>query len=127
MSHPHKGNAIIDGYKTGGWIVGNKPSMAGLFKNTDVFIKYGLHHNGDECKQPYQPSSKINVSILVYGGPFMYSFKDYSGNDLSDQVLEKPGDYVIYGTNVTHTWKALRESTVITVQFTPEKNDPPTG
>jgi len=111
----HMGNAIIDG--RGGWFFGNH--QFGQRFHSDVFMKYGLHHTGEECRQPYAPSAKMNMSILLEGGPFVHSFKDQAGNQLDDVWLEKVSDYVIYGPDVMHTWKAVKESTVLTVQFPP--------
>ena len=88
----------------------------------NIFIKYGLHHTGETCKEPYKESDKINVSILLEGGPFVYSFKRRDNDAMifpDPVVLEKIGDYIIYGTNVKHTWSALKEATVLTVQFPP--------
>ena len=49
----------------------------------------------------------------------MHSFQDRHGTQLSDVALKEVGDYVIYGPDVNHKWKALKESTVLTVQFPP--------
>jgi hypothetical protein len=123
---PYSGNAITDGQKSGGWFVGDRQLLGSLRYHKHVFIKYGLHHTGETCKEPYKELDKINFSILVGGGPFVHSFKRLDDDILilpHPVELKKIGDYVIYGTDVKHTWTALKTSTVLTVQFPPSWTD----
>jgi hypothetical protein len=116
MSNIYSGNAIIDG--RGGWFFGDR-QPAGPRHHNSVLVKYGLHHTGEECKNPHKCSKNINISILIDGGPFVHYFRTLDTKDLPDVVLERIGDYVIYGPDVTHTWRALKESSVVTFQFPP--------
>jgi hypothetical protein len=88
----YRGNTIIDGYGGGGWLVGDRQLLGSLRYHLNIFIKYGLHYTGETCKEPYKESEKINISILVEGGPFAHSFKrrDNDALILPDPiVLEK--------------------------------------
>ena len=119
------GNAIRDVSEYNGWLIGNTPQHQGLGLryHDNVWLKYGLHDPGETCKNPYEKSNKINISILRSGGPFVHSFKCADGQiNLPKAKLSEIGDYVIYGTDVTHTWTAVNESTVLTVKFPPNPN-----
>jgi hypothetical protein len=96
--------------------------MKGLCHHDKVCIKYGLHHTGQESKEPYAVPKRIytNISILISGGPFLHRFRSkIDGRDFEPNILINVGDYVIYGPDVVHMWKALKEAAVITVQFEP--------
>jgi hypothetical protein len=114
---PHSGNALIDGSPTG-WFYGSFQS--GSRHHPRVFLKYALHYAGEECKQPYKEVDKINITLLIDGGPFVHSFRDRGTKaQLPNVALEKPGDYVVYDPTVLHTWKAIERATVVTIQFPP--------
>ena len=123
----YDGNAIIDG--AGGWLIGDRQDEGSLRRRQCVLIKYGIHHAGQECKEPWRAQpDKVTVSILIEGGPFIHWFHVDSDEKLpvSDRaiedkrVLEKVGDYLIYEPAALHTWKAVKESVVITFQFPTE-------
>ena len=111
----YRGNAGVDA-PIEGWFFGNR-QPPGPRHHKNVFLKYGVHLEGDQCKNPYTPSDKFSISILIDGGPFVHSFKNADGTDLPTEILERVGDYVIYGTDVLHTWTATKQSTIISVQF----------
>jgi hypothetical protein len=113
----HRGNAVIDGARFGGWFIGDRPTQQGLCYHRDLLLKYGVHAAGEECQNPYQASLRLNISILVDGGPFVHCFRNLDGSDAGNTTLENPGDYVIYDNKVTHTWQAVNASTILTVQY----------
>jgi hypothetical protein len=98
-------------------LVGDRGQLH-LCRSEVVFVKYCHHHTGEACKNPYAASDRINLSILASGGPFVHRFKDkHSAMDLEPNVLANSGNYVIYDTDVLHTWEALGSSTIVTIQF----------
>lgn len=121
-SYFYCGNTIIDG--GGGWFFGNR-QPAGFRHHENVFVKYGLHQAGETCDHPYDKEKqlkKMNISILIAGGPFVHHFRrrDNDADIPEAATLISAGDYLVYnGTDLTHTWKALRETTVLTIQFEP--------
>lgn len=133
----YQGNAPIDGI--GGWIIGDKQLPDTIRKQAGLLVKYGLHPIGQECARPFEAwtdknKSKLTVSILVSGGPFVHRFRLDEGAKtpfpcgLAERktILTNIGDYVIYSPDVLHTWKAVNDSVVITVQIPAENSVSPT-
>lgn len=107
----HRGNALRDGAATGGWFVGHfLPPGEGLRSTEDVEIKWFMHQAGETRTNVVEAERRTTVSILI-GGRFRI--------ELSAAVvlLEHPGDYVVWGPGVGHTWRAETDSTVVTVRW----------
>ena len=121
MSEIYKGNALIDGHA--GWFFGDREPPSPRY-HKDVYVKYATHYSGDQCRHPYVPSRNMSLVLLINGGPFVHFFRDSEGIKLHDVALDQSGDYVIYGPEVSHSWTAMRESTVLTIQFPPSNADP---
>jgi hypothetical protein len=70
----YHGNAISDG---GGSLFFGDKQPRGFRHHENVFVKYGLHHAGETCAHPYDKEQlqKINISILIAGGPFVHRFR----------------------------------------------------
>ena len=120
MSSVCSGNAKGDG--SGGWFLGDRQPPGSRY-HENVFIKYGRHKRDDVCAQPHKEMPTMNVSILVEGGPLIHFFKQINGVDLPDVEMKEIGDFVIYGPDVTHTWKATGDSVVVTMQFPPSGSE----
>jgi hypothetical protein len=107
----YQGNALRDGADTGGWLVGHfLPPTAGLRSTEDVEIKWFRHRAGETRAHVVQSEQRTTASILVSG-----RFRlELSGAVV---LLEHPGDYVVWGPGVDHTWTVLADSTVLTVRW----------
>jgi hypothetical protein len=57
------------------------------------------------------------LSILVDGGAFEYCFA--GGGASVTLVLDRPGDFVIWGPGLEHAWQPLQRSTILTVRWQP--------
>jgi hypothetical protein len=70
----YHGNAISDG---GGSLFFGDKQPRGFRHHENVFKKCGLHHAGETCAHPYDKEQlqKINISILIAGGPFVHRFR----------------------------------------------------
>lgn len=106
------GNAADDGAAHRGWLVGNflDPAATGIRASDDVEVKWGVHPAGDQRAGWATDDQRTTLVLLVYG-----RFRI----DLSDgtSIMQRQGDYVMWGPGIDHTWQALADSVVITVRW----------
>jgi hypothetical protein len=110
----HAGNAAIDGQDHRGWIVGHFMGDTNDIRTSkDVEIKWGIHPAGDE-RAEWQSDEYRTTVILLVSGSFRLNLSTGS------HLLTDPGDYVMWGSGVDHTWHAEQDSIVITVRWPSE-------
>jgi hypothetical protein len=105
------GNAADDTTDTRGWLVGHFiPDSAGVRSSADVEVKWGIHPTGDRRHEWTADDRRTTLVLLVHG-----NFRV----DLSEgpTIMTRPGDYLMWGPGIDHTWFALDESIVITVRW----------
>ena len=103
------GNASEDGHANRGWFIGSFIGDA-LRGTEDVELKWGEHARGERRLAWAEGDARSSASILV-SGRFRIELADGS------VVLERPGDYLIWGPGVGHTWEAEEDSVVLTVRW----------
>lgn len=103
------GNASQDGSSNRGWFIG---SFIGdeLRGTDDVELKWGDHARGERRASWAEGDARTSVTVLV-SGRFRIELTDDS------VVLERPGDYLIWGPGAGHTWEAEEDSVVLTVRW----------
>jgi hypothetical protein len=107
----YQGNALRDGADARGWFVGHfLPPSAGLRRTEDVEVKWFRHRAGETRADLVKSERRTTVSILISG-----RFRVELGSAVV--LLERPGDYVLWGPGVDHTWTAETDSTVVTVRW----------
>ncbi len=107
----YQGNALRDGADATGWLVGHfLPPSAGLRCTEDVEIKWFRHEAGETRADLAHSEQRTTVSILI-SGRFRVELNS------AVVLLEHPGDYVIWGPGVDHTWTVEADSTVVTVRW----------
>jgi quercetin dioxygenase-like cupin family protein len=75
-----------------------------------VEIKWGVHPRGDTRAQWVRGEKRTALQVLVSG-----RFRvDFPGRSV---MLERQGDYVVWGEGVDHSWVAEEESVVLTVRW----------
>jgi mannose-6-phosphate isomerase-like protein (cupin superfamily) len=109
MADIYINNAKDDGGETRGWIVGSFIPL-GLRHSDIVEVKYGVHAKG-EVRTEWVTGEARTTLFILQSGRFTMRFRD------KDAVLEKPGDYVMWGPGVDHRWEALEDRTGITVRW----------
>ncbi len=131
------GNAAEDSAQFRHWLVGDIASWtrsdgnpidlprAGLRNTKDVEIKWGIHPAGEARADGWVGSSgKRAVSILLRGR-FNISFRDGLNPAAHTEVcLSRQGDYVLWGEQHEHDWRAVEDSLVLTVRWTPRTAPP---
>jgi hypothetical protein len=121
------GNAGTDGVAFGHWIVGDFRRWAadrgvaspdvGLRETTAVAIKWGVHAAGERRPGGWAaPDGVVTLSVLV-SGEFVLSFREHTSAELREVRLTRPGDYVVWGWDRAHTWRAERDSVVLSVRW----------
>jgi hypothetical protein len=119
------GKAGADGHDFGGWLVGNlsgwsaakAPRDFGLRQSSAVEIKWGVHRAGEKRNSWAGCSEQRTLSVLV-SGKFLLQFRSPSARgSVKEQRLLEPGDYVVWSTDVEHTWIVEEDAIVFTVRW----------
>lgn len=93
-----------------GWILGHFKEVDDPRHTRAVEIKWGIHPRGDERLEWVRGEQRTALLVLI-SGRFRVDFPERS------VVLEKQGDYVVWGRGVDHSWCAEEESVVLTVRW----------
>ncbi len=107
------GNALKDGRN--GWFVGQfMPTSAGLAQQSAVEVKWGQHPRGERRRGLSLYKTSTTIAILISGRFVTRLIIDQSERQI---VLDAPGDYLVFGPGISHSWEALEDSLVISVRF----------
>jgi hypothetical protein len=107
----HYGNAVEDGSQTRGWLVGHFIGQEhGIRSSRDVEIKWGIHPAGDKRPEWTTVEHRSTIVVLL-DGKFRIDLRSGS------VMLERRGDYVMWGPGTDHSWEAVSDSTVLTVRW----------
>ncbi|WP_370066100.1 signal peptidase I [Streptacidiphilus sp. MAP5-3] len=104
------GNAGADAALDRGWILGHFKEPGDPRHSEDVEIKWGVHPAGDKRLEWVEGEHRTALLVLI-SGRFRMEFRDRS------VVLERQGEYVVWGRGVDHSWVAEEESVVMTVRW----------
>lgn len=120
------GNALIDRQDFKQWFMGPfVPESLGLRHTSGLEIKWGRHAKGDARDQWAQSGKLTTISILLRGRfRLLFRSPDHNGNEVTEYLLEKEGDYVIWPPEVDHTWSVEEDCDILTVRWE-EQSDAP--
>ncbi len=108
----YTGNAAIDGAPNRGWILGHfiDPETGGVLSSDAVEVKWGVHPAGETRPEWTVGDHRTTLLILIEGRWRL---------DLSVRtvILEKPGDYAVWGPGIDHSWHAEEDSVMLTVRW----------
>jgi hypothetical protein len=109
------GNANADQVRSSGWFIGQfvAPEL-GLRHQTDVEVKWGVHPDGDRRLSPEANGNGTTISVLVVGVLRVTFHVDGTQQEV---MLQKRGDYVVFGPDVVHSWEATGDTIVLSVRF----------
>ena len=108
------GNAIEEGRENrgSGWFIGYFISpLNGDACCQDIEVKWGIHRAGEEKLGIGTNRSCKTISLLVRGR-FTLIFPNHG-----DVVLATEGDYIIFGADIPHSWRAEEDSTIISIRW----------
>jgi hypothetical protein len=107
------GNAVEEG--RGGWFIGQFISTEeGLKHQSALELKWGRHAKGE--RRPAFAEYKIATTISVLISGIFYT-KAIVGEETREVTLRRPGDYIIFGPRVPHSWEAVEDCIVLSVRF----------
>ncbi|WP_018680276.1 hypothetical protein [Actinokineospora enzanensis] len=110
------GNATDDTKDTRGWLVGHFIDPAeGVRSSRDVEVKWATHPAGDK-RPEWTADDRRTTLVLLVEGHFRISLTE------GERTLTHPGDYVMWGPGIDHTWEALDTSVVMTVRWPSASN-----
>ncbi|MFG3303385.1 signal peptidase I [Micromonospora chersina] len=104
------GNAAVDGATDAGWLLGHFKPLGDVRHSTEVEVKWGVHPVG-ETRSQWATGERRTALLVLISGAFRIELADRT------VVLRAPGDYVVWGRGVDHSWYAERESVVLTVRW----------
>jgi hypothetical protein len=105
------GNAAIDGEEYRGWLIGHFiDSSDGVRASEAVEVKWGTHAAGERRDAWHTDEQRTTVLLLVKG-----RFRlDLS---VGNFVLQKEGDYAVWGPGIDHSWHAEEDTVIITIRW----------
>jgi hypothetical protein len=105
------GNAIVTSADHRGWFVGHFMLQTDpLHRASSVEVKWGSHRAGEGEDDWSMNRSATTLSLLVHGRDRIV-FPD------EDVVLQRAGDYAIWGPGTPHKWRAEEDCLVITIRW----------
>ncbi|GII23187.1 signal peptidase I [Planosporangium mesophilum] len=107
----YTGNAADDGQAHRGWILGHFIEPAdGVRATSAVEVKWGTHPAGQQRDAWYTDEQRTTMLLLI-SGRFRLDLS------VGSVVLERQGDYVVWGPGIDHSWQAEEDSVVVTVRW----------
>src|SRR5437870_5397491 len=110
------GNAALDQVRGTGWFVGQfvSPEL-GPRHQTDVELKWAVHPDGDRRVYGAEANRNATTISVLIRGTLRTTFEiDGTPNVVT---LQKQGDYVIFGSEIVHSWEALGDTLLLSVRF----------
>ncbi len=104
------GNAGQDAALDRGWLLGHFKGVGDVRRSEAVEVKWGVHPRGDERAQWVRGEERTALLVLI-SGRFRVALPGRS------VLLERQGDYVVWGRGVDHSWRAEEQSVVLTVRW----------
>jgi hypothetical protein len=96
---------------------------------TNLAVKWFVHAPDDDPAwgRSKPTSTGRTLSLLADEGEFEYSFA--GGGSAFCLILDRPGDFAIWGPGLDHARKPLKRSTILTVRWQPLPSSamPPAG
>jgi hypothetical protein len=107
----YTGNANDDADAHRGWLVGHfiQPTES-VRSSADLEIKWGRHPAGDKRVAPATDEQRTTLVLLVSG-------RHRVELSVGTALLKEPGDYVVWGPGIDHTWETEHDSIVLTVRW----------
>ena len=95
-----------------GWFMGYFMDDGSCFKTKDFEIKWGEHKAGEE--KPKVGTQKIAKTLtIIIEGKFKVNFP----KENKKIILTKKGDYLFYDAGVAHSWRAIENTTIISIRW----------
>ena len=108
----YTGNATDDGDKHRGWLLGHfiDPSAPTVRTTEAVEVKWGIHPAGQQ-RPGWTTDEQRTTLVLLVSGRFHVELT------VGDVLLDRQGDYAVWGPGIDHTWRADEDSVVVTIRW----------
>jgi quercetin dioxygenase-like cupin family protein len=108
----YAGNANDDADQHRGWLLGHfiDPAVGPARVTSDVEVKWGIHPPGQRRAEWIVGDDRTTM-LLIVSGRFRLELSTGSA------VLQRQGDYVVWGPGIDHAWEAELDSVVIKVRW----------
>jgi len=110
LSFWHIGNAAEESHGRRGWLVGHFIPDGDVRHSSEVEIKWGEHHAGEQ-RESWQGDEARTTVLLLIEGRFRIDLS------VATHVLTRPGDYAMWGPGIGHSWQAEKDSVVLTIRW----------
>jgi hypothetical protein len=108
---PFYGNVHDASKDTRGWFLGHfMPGEANSLRSEELELKWYTHAKG-ETRDQWAPGNPVKTLNILIRGHFVLLFPN------REVVLEKEGDFVLFGPGVPHSYRSEEESVVLTVRW----------
>ena len=112
------GNFNQPGQTKRGWFMGIFMDPTSPFCQAGFELKWGKEAGGTEKPALGTNNTAHTLTILIYGD-FINEFPDTN----QQFRMQKEGDYVYYPPGTPHTWRALKDSFLITIRWPSKAGD----
>jgi hypothetical protein len=107
----YAGNAAADGDPYRGWLLGHFIDPNDGMRKTDALeIKWGVHPAGQQ-RADWNTDEPRTTLLLMIRGRFRLDLS------VGTVLLEREGDYVLWGPGIGHSWQAEEDSVVVTIRW----------
>ncbi len=105
------GNAADEGGAFRGWVLGHFIEPHDDVRRTeDLEVKWGVHPAGQQ-RPEWTIGEDRTTLVLMIRGRFRLDLT------VGSLVLEREGDYVLWGPGIDHSWQAEEDSVVVTIRW----------
>jgi len=107
----YTGNAADDANAHHGWLVGHFITPPDSVRSTGALeIKWGIHPAGQK-RPEWSTDEQRTTLVMLVSGRFRVELPD------GGALLQRQGDYLVWGPGTDHTWQAEKDSVVVTVRW----------
>ena len=109
----YQGNAATDSDQYRGWLLGHfiDPDAGGVRHTDALEVKCGIHPAGQERPNGWTTGEDRTTLLMLITGRWRLELT------VGTFTLDAPGDYVVWGPGIDHTWKAEADSTMLTIRW----------
>jgi hypothetical protein len=94
-----------------GWVIGPfVPGDDDIRASRDAEVKWSSHKAGDKRESWTEHEARTTASFHISG---RFAVHLSSGQF----ILERPGDYLVWGPGINHWWEAIDDSVILTVRW----------
>jgi quercetin dioxygenase-like cupin family protein len=107
----YTGNASDEGDAYRGWMLGHFIDATDGVRQTEALeVKWGVHPAGQQ-RPEWSIDEQRTTLLLMIRGRFRLDLA------VGSVVLEREGDYVVWGPGIDHSWQAEQDSVVVTIRW----------